>query len=143
MGVRTSEVGFKVRVDTRELRDLTKSAKQLSDLISELRELRATASSVINGVGNAVDKINRDTATSVATLKAEVQQLRREVEAANRAGGSRARGGGRGWGCAAELESKAITITPSRIDLNRSWSISTDQSAVSPKSSWAWKTASG
>ena len=142
MGVRTSEVGFKVRVDTRELHDLTKSAKQLSDLISELRELRATASSVINGVGNAVDKINRDTATSVATLKAEVQQLRREVEAANRAGGSR-RGGAEERGAARGLESRAITITPSRIDLNRSWSISTDRSAVSPKSSWAWKTASG
>jgi len=143
MGVRTSEVGFKVRVDTRELRDLTKSAKQLSDLISELRELRSTASSVINGVGNAVDKINRDTATSVATLKAEVQQLRREVEAANRAGGSARRGGREDLGVAGELESKAITITPSRIDSNRSWSISTDPSAVSPKSSWAWKTASG
>src|ERR1035437_2869964 len=80
MGLRTSEVGFKVRVDTREIRDLSKSAQQLSSLISELRELRSTAASVINGVGNAVDVINHDTMASVIKVKAEVAELRREIQ---------------------------------------------------------------
>src|ERR1035437_1408572 len=94
MGFRGSEGGFKVRVDTTEMRDLSKSATQLTTLISELRELRATAASVISGVGDAVDGINHDTMASVAKVRVEVAELRREIQRASKGGKTPGKSGG-------------------------------------------------
>ena len=93
MGVTGQKWGLSIRVDTRALKSLTDGAEKIAKVSAELKELRASTTGVVEGMGDNVSKLNEGLAKTVASLRVEVATLRREWNAAKQSG---AGGGGAG-----------------------------------------------
>jgi len=68
--------GLRIRVDTKALNNLTDGAQKIANLVAELNELKNSAHAAMGSIATEVNKVNADSAASVAQLRKDIQELR-------------------------------------------------------------------
>ena len=108
--------GLRIRVDTKALNNLTDGATKIANLVAQLNELKNSAHAAMGSIATEVNKVNTDSAASVAQLRKDIQELKATLshlknQVGNTVGsGANGMGGGYGGGPGAG----GYTIIPQR-----------------------------